>query len=76
MAIVFSAKNNSEILDFIYYIANRHLPVFIEEHSHYCFVPYDGNLYEQLVAKFNSKITLEKKELFSSKLLKKKKTNS
>lgn len=71
LAIQFRADKAEEVADFSFYIGNRHLPVFVEGESH-LLVPYDGNLYEQLVSKFKDKIVLEKKQLFTSKLLKKK----
>lgn len=71
LAIQFKADKAAEVADFSFYIGNRHLPVFVDGES-YLLVPYDGNLYEQLVSKFPDKIVLEKKQLFASKLLKKK----
>lgn len=71
LTIQFKSDNGQEVADFSFYIGNRHLPVFIEGDNTFL-VPYDGNLYEQLVNKFADNIVLEKRQLFTSKLLKKK----
>lgn len=60
-----------DVADFCYYIGNRHLPIFVCSHSQQLLVPYDGNLYEQLVAKFSTKITLSEERLFMSDMIKK-----
>lgn len=72
LAIKFIADKAEEVADFTYYIGNRHLPVFVDKCSNALSVPYDGSLYEQLVAKFGTKIVLEKQQLFTQHLLKKK----
>lgn len=72
LAIQFTSTNGEEIADFSFYIGNRHLPVFIAKEGEHLLVPYDGNLYEQLLAKFPTQITLEKKQLLACMLLKKK----
>lgn len=69
--IQFISDKAEEVADFSFYIGNRHLPVFIEKDNTFL-VPYDGNLYEQLVAKFTTRIVLVKKQLLAKNLLKKK----
>lgn len=76
LVIEFTSDKGDEIADFSFYIGNRHLPVFIAMESEHLFVPYDGNLYEQLLAKFPTQITLEKKQLLASMLLKKNQSKS
>lgn len=56
--ISFSAKDWKTATDFCYFIGNRHLPVFCTC-ADLCFqVPYDGNLYDALLVKFNGRIQL------------------
>ncbi len=71
LTIQFKSDKGHEVADFSFYIGNRHLPVFIEGDNTFL-VPYDGNLYEQLVSKFANNIVLEKRQLFTQHLLKKK----
>lgn len=71
LTIQFTTDKGEDIADFSFYIGNRHLPVFIEGNNTFL-VPYDGNLYEQLLGKFGEAIALEKKQLFTQNLLKKK----
>ncbi|UYW02605.1 urease accessory protein UreE [Flavobacterium agricola] len=73
LTISFVSNQANEVADFCYYIGNRHLPVFTEPEAHLFYVPYDGNLYEQVVAKFADKITLSERQLFTQNLLKAKK---
>lgn len=49
--------------DFCYYIGNRHLPIYRLLESNGLAVPYDGNLFEQLKAKFQNYITLQEMQL-------------
>lgn len=55
--------------DFCYYIGNRHLPVFIDSENECLLVPYDGNLFEQLKAKFQNYITLQETQLLDKNKL-------
>ena len=68
-AIQFSVTNGAPIADFTYYIGNRHLPIFIEKKTNQLLVPYDGQLYEQVTAKFPTYITLVKQPLHATQLL-------
>lgn len=61
----------AELIDFSYYIGNRHLPLFVNEQSTELLVAYDGNLLEQLKNKFQHKITLVNQVLHPCLLLKK-----
>ncbi|WP_158210613.1 urease accessory protein UreE [Myroides phaeus] len=63
LCIVFSSDVEREVADFCYYIGNRHLPLFTDADKKSFTVPYDGNLYEQLLAKLNDKISLQEKTL-------------
>ncbi|WP_306350676.1 urease accessory protein UreE [Flavobacterium sp. '19STA2R22 D10 B1'] len=58
LGICFYSDSPSLIADFCYYIGNRHLPIYHSNNKGYA-VPYDGNLYEQLVRKYENAITLE-----------------
>lgn len=69
VAIQFTARQSDLIVDFTYYIGNRHLPIFIDVEDHAFLVPYDGQLYEQLATKFTCDLTLVKKQLLFSMLL-------
>ncbi|MDM1044658.1 urease accessory protein UreE [Myroides sp. 1354] len=69
LAIQFTSKQSDLIVDFTYYIGNRHLPIFIDVEDHAFLVPYDGPLYEQLTAKFTLDLTLVKKQLLFRMLL-------
>lgn len=69
LTIGFNPINAVQVADFSYYIGNRHLPLFIEEDLHRYRVPYDGRLYEQLHAKYNSQIQLEDGLLLSENLV-------
>ncbi|MGQ8868855.1 urease accessory protein UreE [Myroides sp. TSA_177.3] len=69
LTIQFSVTNGAPIADFTYYIGNRHLPIFIEKETNQLLVPYDGQLYEQVIAKFPTYITLVKQPLHATMLL-------
>jgi len=71
LTILFNSDHVAQVADFCFYIGNRHLPVFVDPISNAFYVPYDGNLYEQLQTKFKNQISLSKRPLFSSNLLKK-----
>lgn len=55
--------------DFCYYIGNRHLPVFVVSERKALAVPYDGNLFEQLKAKFPESIALQELQLLEENRL-------
>ncbi|GEM64571.1 hypothetical protein SF1_25530 [Sphingobacterium faecium NBRC 15299] len=70
LTICFTPVNAVQAADFCYYLGNRHLPVFMDtDRGMYC-VPYDGRLYEQLLAKFQSQVQLEDGILLSENLVK------
>lgn len=72
LAIKICTDDLQMLSDFCYYIGNRHLPVFIDSESNCLLVPYDGNLFDQLKAKFQNFILLEETQLLSeNKLLNK-----
>lgn len=72
LAIKICTDDLQMLSDFCYYIGNRHLPVFIHSESNCLLVPYDGNLFDQLKAKFQNFIILEETQLLSkNKLLNK-----
>ena len=64
-----------QVADFCYYIGNRHLPIFAVKGSHAIHVPYDGGIYEQVLAKFGTSISLEEVQLLSDNLLRVKKNH-
>lgn len=69
LTICFNPVNAVQVADFSYYLGNRHLPLFMETDSDMYRVPYDGRLYEQLLAKFQSQIQLEDGILLSENLV-------
>lgn len=71
LTIEFMTFEPQEVADFCYYIGNRHLPLFVNPSSQYFVVPYDGNLYEQLVVKFSHKILLLEQQLLMNNIVKK-----
>lgn len=70
LTICFNPVNTFQAADFSYYLGNRHLPLFMDSNSKRYRVPYDGRLYEQLLAKFQSQIELEDRILLSENLVK------
>jgi urease accessory protein len=70
LTICFSPVNTVQAADFSYYLGNRHLPLFMETNRAMYRVPYDGRLYEQLLAKFQSQVQLEDGILLSENLVK------
>ncbi len=70
LVVRFVSTSAKEIADFCFYIGNRHLPLFVNKAAQVFYVPYDGNLYEQLIAKFKTNISLEKQQLFLTQLMK------
>lgn len=70
LTICFSPVNTVQAADFSYYLGNRHLPLFMETDRAMYRVPYDGRLYEQLLAKFQSQVQLEDGILLSENLVK------
>lgn len=68
LTICFSAKNDTEAADFCYFIGNQHLPIFLIRQQQFA-VPYDGRLYEQLFARYGTRIELTDNQLLSSQSL-------
>lgn len=71
LVIQFISSEEKEVADFCFYIGNRHLPLFVDKNSNIFYVPYDGNLFEQLIARFESRISLVKQQLLSKLLIQK-----
>lgn len=71
LTICFSGYSPRELVDFSYYIGNRHLPLFTNAAKDCLLVGYDGNLFEQLQNKFADKITLVQEVLHPHALLQK-----
>jgi urease accessory protein len=69
LTIGFNPINTVQAADFSYYVGNRHLPLFMETDRQMYRVPYDGRLYEQLLAKFGAQIQLEEGVLLSENLV-------
>lgn len=70
LTICFTPVNAVQAADFCYYLGNRHLPMFMDTDRDMYRVPYDGRLYEQLLAKFQSQVQLEHGILLSENLVK------
>ncbi|MNT27724.1 Urease accessory protein UreE [compost metagenome] len=70
LTICFTPVNAVQAADFCYYLGNRHLPMFMDTDRDMYRVPYDGRLYEQLLAKFQSQVQLEDGILLSENLVK------
>lgn len=70
LTICFTPVNAVQAADFCYYLGNRHLPMFMDTDRDMYSVPYDGRLYEQLLAKFQSQVQLEDGILLSENLVK------
>ncbi|MEN5193708.1 hypothetical protein [Sphingobacterium faecium] len=69
LTICFNPVNAVQAADFSYYLGNRHLPLFMDPEREMYRVPYDGRLYEQLLAKFQSQVQLEDGMLLSENLV-------
>ncbi|AIM38442.1 hypothetical protein KO02_18400 [Sphingobacterium sp. ML3W] len=69
LTICFEPIDLVQAADFCYYIGNRHLPLFFGINKDTYRVPYDGRLYEQLFAKFQSQVQLEEETLLSENLV-------
>ncbi|MHC5201281.1 urease accessory protein UreE [Myroides sp. LJL119] len=70
LCILFEGYNCDELVDFSYYIGNRHLPLYVANNGKGLLVAYDGNLLEQLKNKFEQKVTLVQQVLHPALLLK------
>lgn len=64
----------AQMADFCYYVGNRHLPIYAVEGCDAVHVPYDGQIYEQVLAKFGQAVQLEDARLLSKNLLRVKKS--
>ncbi len=58
-----------QLADFGYFIGNRHLPIFNVTDAQSLRLPYDGRLYEQVLAKYGTSIQLEEALLLSENLI-------
>lgn len=76
LAIRFDPNDMVQMADFCYYVGNRHLPILAVEGSDSIHVPYDGSIYEQVLAKFGTCVKLEDARLLSKNLLRVKKSKS
>lgn len=69
LTIRFDPLDLVQLADFSYFIGNRHLPIFQDEHAEFLRLPYDGRLYEQVLNKYGSAIQLEEAVLLSENLV-------
>jgi len=69
LTIRFNPLDLVQLADFGYFIGNRHLPIFTIEAEGSLRLPYDGRLYEQVLAKYGTSIQLEEALLLSEDLI-------
>lgn len=69
LTIRFNPLDLVQLADFGYFIGNRHLPLFSVEEAESLRMPYDGRLYEQVLAKYGPAVQLEEAVLLSQNLL-------
>ncbi len=69
LTIRFNPLDLVQLADFGYFIGNRHLPIFNIAAEGSLRLPYDGRLYEQVLAKYGKSIQLEEALLLSEDLI-------
>lgn len=69
LTIRFNPIDLVQLADFGYFIGNRHLPIFNVTNAQSLRLPYDGRLYEQVLAKYGTSIQLEEALLLSENLI-------
>ncbi|TWI18424.1 urease accessory protein [Sphingobacterium siyangense] len=69
LTIRFNPTDLVQLADFGYFIGNRHLPIFNVTDAESLRLPYDGRLYEQVLAKYGTSIQLEEALLLSEDLI-------
>lgn len=69
LTIRFNPTDLVQLADFGYFIGNRHLPIFNITDAESLRLPYDGRLYEQVLAKYGTSIQLEEALLLSEDLI-------
>lgn len=69
LTIRFNPTDLVQLADFGYFIGNRHLPIFNIASEGSLRLPYDGRLYEQVLAKYGTSIQLEEALLLSEDLI-------
>jgi urease accessory protein len=69
LTIRFNPTDLLQLADFGYFIGNRHLPIFAVTDAQSLRLPYDGRLYEQVLAKYTTAIQLEEALLLSENLI-------
>lgn len=72
LTIAFQSMGLVDAADFCYYIGNRHLPIYATQQNGLFLVPYDGQLYEQLQARYSNRISLREEQLFAEHVVRKK----
>lgn len=69
LTIRFNPTDLVQLADFSYFVGNRHLPIFQVDQGQSFRLPYDGRLYEQVVAKYGLSVQLEEALLLSENLI-------
>ena len=76
LTIRFDPSDLAQLADFTYFVGNRHLPLFQAEQAQSLRLPYDGRLYEQLMAKYGAATHLEEAVLLADNLIRQQIKNS